>query len=564
MDPTFVELRERITPKFNHSIASGIATEQIPSALTYIDKVWKSISREFPDCLVYDSFSRCLPTEEFSLGAKKKTPTKTTKRVETKLKKAPKIAFDAARSDVFMVKFKFKFREPGKETFEPMREVITYLPFVTKGGLITMAGSRFVISPILQDIVISPDNDNVFAQLLCIKLIFRRQDYSFQVNDKVRSVQVVWSDIYNKNEEMKSLQPTTSMETSLAHYLFCKYGVTDTFKKYLGIEPIFGDGSDVNRNAYPVEDWVICESRGVEPPGAQKGEFIRSQIRVAVPKNKYNQHVESLIGAFFYLVDHFSKRLVLRDIDNTWLWKVLLGHILWTGDMNEGLLHDKVRDHLRSIDQYMDLITQQKLKSIKIDVETTYDFFDHVMKNCNSWILQDSDRVSSMYGKELSTLNYVLYDITRDIVKANFAIHTAYRRSISDPKRPLTKQTIEDIFKKMLKPGPIFRITNGRAGVSSIAIPGDNMAFKLTTILVAQASSNKKSARRESAGQLTSKMLDSSIAACGGYLNIQKKTPTGRTRLNVCGVVTNNAVTAEPEKYAELLRRTNSQFKRRF
>ena len=562
MDPTFVELRERVIPKFNHSIASGIATEQIPSALKFIDQVWKSISREFPECVVYSGFERCLPTEEYVLGAKKKTPTKTTKRVETKLKKAPKIAFDAARSDVFMVKFKFKFREPGKTTFEPLREVLTYLPFVTKGGLITMAGSRFAISPILQDIVISPDNDNVFAQLLCIKLIFRREDYSFMVDDAVRSVQVVWSDIYNKNEEMKSLQPTTKMQTTLAHYLFCKYGVTQTFQNYLKIDPVFG-GPEINRNNYPEEDWVICETRGITPPGAQKGEFVRSQIKIAIPRNKYDQHAESLVGAFYYLIDHFPKRLVLQDIDNQWLWKVLLGHILWTGDMNEGLLHDKVRDHLRSIDQYMDLITQQKLKSIEINVETTYDFFVHVIKNCNAWILQDSDRISSMYGKELSTVSYVLYEITRDIVKANFAIHTAYRRSISDPKRPLTKNTIEDIFKKMLKPGPIFRITNGRAGVSSIAIPGDNMAFKLTTILVAQSSSNKKSSRRESAGQVNSKLLDSSIAACGGYLNIQKKTPTGRTRLNVYGTITKNNVTAEPEKFADLLRRTNSKFKRR-
>ena len=563
MDPTFSELRERITPKFNHAIASGIATEQIPNALKFIDRVWKSISREFPDCLQYDGYKRCMPPEEYAAGARKKTPTKTTKRVETKLKKAPKIAFDVARSDVFMVKFKFNFREPGKTTFEPMREVITYLPFVTTGGMITMAGSQFVISPILQDIVISPDNDNVFAQLLCIKLIFRRQDFSFQVDDKNRSVQVVWSDIYNKNEEMKNLQPTTKMETTLAHYMFCKYGVTETFSIYLGVKPIIGTDEDINRENYPYEDWVICESRGIAPTGANKNEYVRSRIRMAIPRNKFDQHVESFAGAFFYLVDHFSKRLVVKDIDNLWLWKVLLGHILWTGDMNEGLLHDKVRDHFRSIDQYMDLITQQKLKSIDIDVETTYDFFVHVMKHCNKWILQDSDRVSSMYGKELSTLSYVLYDITREIVKANFAIHTAYRRSVSDPKRPMTKTTVEEIFKKMLKPGPIFRITNGRAGVSSIAVPGDNMAFKLTTILVAQASSNKKSSRRESAGQLNSKMLDSSIAACGGYLNIQKKTPTGRTRLNVYGHVSNNYITTEPPQFAALLRQTNLKFKRR-
>lgn len=562
MDPTFVELRERTTPRFTHAIASGIATVHIPKALKYIDEVWKSISREFPDCFFYKGFERCTPIEEYREGARKKTPTKTSRRVETKLKKAPKIAFDAARSDVFLAKFNFKFREPGTDKFVDSSRYM-YLPFVTKGGLITIAGSRFAISPVLQDIVISPDDDNVFAQLLCIKMIFRRLDYVYQVDGRNRSIQITWSNIYNKTPDMKSLQPTIKMETTLAHYLFCKFGVTKTFVDYFGVEPIFGTDEDITNDRYPEKDWVVCESRGVVPSNNSRMDYVRSRIRVAIPRDKFNQQVENLVGAFFYLVDHFPKRMVLRDIDNLWLWKVLMGHILWTGDMNEGLLHDKVRDHFKSIDQYMDLITQQKLKSINIIVSSTYDFFAHVMKHCSSWILQDSDRISSMYGKELSTLSYVLYDITHSIVETNFAIHTAYRRSLSDPKRPLTQKTIDEIFKKKLKPGPIFKITNGRPGVSSIAIPGDNMAFKLTTLLVPQTSSNKKVARRDGGGQLSSKILDASIAPCGGYLNIQKKTPTGRTRQNVYGTITPEYITAEPPKFAALLRQTNDKFKRR-
>lgn len=557
MDPTFVALRNRLIPKFNAAIANGIATIHIPKALKFIDQVWTSISREFPPGLVYCGYERCDAISEYREGAKKRSPTKTSKRVETKLKKAPKTAFDVARTDVFLVKFKFKFE--GEEL--PPR--FLYLPFVTKGGLITIAGSRFAISPVLQDIVISPDEDNVFAQLLCIKLIFRRLDYVYQVDSRNRSIQVVWSNIYNKTQDMKKLQPTIKMETCLAHYLFCKYGVTETFRRYLNIDPVFGTDDQIDREQYPEKDWVICESRGIQPDGNPRMDFVRSRIKVAIRREQFDQHAENFVGAFFYLVDHFPKRMILKDIDNLWLWKVLMGHILWTGDMNEGMLHDKVRDHFKSIDQYMDLITQQKLRSINIDVTTTYDFFTHVMKHCNAWILQDSDKISSMYGKELSVLNYVLYDITHAIVESNFAIHTAYRRSQTDPKRPLTRKTIEEIFKKKLKPGPIFKITNGRPGVSSIAIPGDNMAFKLTTLLVPQTSSSKKGARRDSGSQGASKILDASIATTGGYLNIQKKTPTGRTRQNVYGTLSADWITEEPKEHAALLKHTNDKFKRR-
>lgn len=361
---------------------------------------------------------------------------------------------------------------------------------------------------------------------------------------------------------MKNLTSTVKMETCLVHYLFGKYGFTETFARYLNVTPVVG-GHDITTETHPSSDWVVCESRGVPPASNPRLDFVVSKIRVAIPRHQWTEHVESFVGAFFYLVDHFPRRITVQDIDSVWLWKVLMGHILWTGDMNEGLLHDKVRDHFKSIDQYMDLITQAKLKHIGILVTTTYDFFSYVIKNCNKWILQDSVKISSMYGKELATLNYMLYDLTHGAVETNFAIHTAYRRSLSDPKRPLTDKTINEIFKKKLKPGPIFRITNGRPGVSSLSVPGDNMAFKLTTMLIPQTSSSKKGARRDSNSQSSSKILDASIAPIGGYLNIQKKTPTGRTRLGVYATLTHDGITEEPEEFKTLLRATNEKLKRR-
>lgn len=558
MDPTFVELRSQVVPPFNSVVANGIATTLIPQAAKFIDQVWKSISREFPPGLVYVDYERCLPTEEYREDARKRSPTKTTRRVETKLKKAPKAAFDVARSDVFLVKYFFRYE--GEDL--PPRYL--YLPFVPegKGGLCSIAGSRFAISPVLQDIVISPDDNSVFAQLLCIKLIFRRLDYVFQVDGAHRSIQVVWSNIYNKTNDMKKLVPTIKMETCLAHYLFCKFGVSDTFRQYLGVTPVFGQ-EDINPNDYPADNWVICESRRSRRADNTRGEYVRTRIRVAIPRNKYTQDVESFVGALFYLIDHFPSRMILKDIDNQWLWRVLIGHILWTGDMNEGLLHNKVRDHFKSIDQYMDLITQQKLATIGIDVSSTYDFFVHVMKKYNAWILQDGDRISSMYGKELSVLNYVLYDLTHAIVKTNFAIHTAYRRSLSDPKSPLTRKTIEELFKKKLKPRQIFKITNGRPGVSSIAITGDCMAFKLTSLLVQQTSSSGRGASRDSNSQNSSKVLDASLAEVGGYMNIQKKTATGRTRAGMHMTLSSSFVTQEGTEFRELIRRTQDKIKRR-
>jgi len=549
VDETFAEMRKNHVPGFNPIIAKGIATAHVPHSLKLVDQVWESINREFPPGLVYVKSEYCSPVEEYREGARKRTPTRTPKRIETKIKRAPKFAFDLAPTTVRLAKFYFKFN--GKD----MAPRYMYIPYCEPGGLMTMAGSRFAISPILQDIVISPDENNVFAQLLCIKLIFRRQRYDFMVDNETRSTKVVWSMIYNKTEDMRKLTPTIKAVTCMPHYLFCKFGVRDTFKKYLGFVPEFSDGEFTDQT-HPIDEWVVCESRGVRPENNPRLDYVKPKLQVAVRRSQWNNNVENMIGSLFYLVDHFPKRMVLNELDSTWLWQVLMGHILWTGDMNEGDLAQKIKNHFKSVDQYMDLITQQKLESIGIHVESTYDFFVHVMENFTKWTMNEAHRIPSMFGKEMSILNYLLYDITYSIVQTNFAIHTAYRRSLTDPKRPLTERTIEEIFKKRLKPGNIFKITNGRPGVSSIAIPGDNMVSKLTTLLVPQTSKN---GRRDGNADAT-KAPDASVPQIGGFLNIQKKSPTGRTRANPWAHLTDSFITTENPEFAEVTERTQRKF----
>lgn len=552
MDETLAALRASLVPPFNPVISNGIATLHVPRALRLVHQVWQSISREFPPGLVYVGHEKCSPAEEYREGARKRTPTKTSKRIETKIKKAPKAAFDVAPTTVYLAKFFFRYN--GVDI--PPR--YQYLPYCKEGGLMTIAGSEFSISPILQDIVISPDESNVFAQLLCIKLNFKRQRYDFVVDGKARTVQVVWAMIYNKTDDMKQLTPTIKAVTCLAHYLFCKYGVTETFKKYLGFDPYIG-GEEITDETHPMSDWVVCESRGIRPDNNPRLDYVKPTIKIAIRRENWNKDVEDMVGAFFYLVDHFPKRMVLREIDSTWLWQVLMGHILWNGDMNEGDLSQKVKNHFKSVDQYMDLITQQKLESIHIHVDTTYDFFVHVMQNFTNWTLNESQAIARMDGKELSILSSLLYDITYSIVQTNFAIHTAYRRSLTDPKRPLTAKTIEDIFKKKLKPGKIFQITNGKPGVSSIAIPGDNMVTKLTTLLVPQTSS--KGGRRDGKAD-ASRAMNATVAPLGGYLNIQKKTPTGRTRISPWAVLSDECITAIAEDLKDVVERTQEKFTR--
>ena len=232
------------TPVINPIIASGLACAHIPFAAQYVDNIMRSASKGFPTGLEYIGCQKCTPLEEFN---------------EITRERNNKKAFDVARSDIFMMKYFFKYNGVAL----PTRFIS--LPFVGDGGTITMGGSKFLISPILADKVISIGMFNIFIRLLRDKLTFNRIPHSVMFGNTRETIQVVWSLIYKRPAK------TTKTKISLVHYLLCKYGFDGMFKKFTGIVPVIGRG-EINENHYPPSEWTICRSTQViRPKGFGKG-----------------------------------------------------------------------------------------------------------------------------------------------------------------------------------------------------------------------------------------------------------------------------------------------------
>jgi hypothetical protein len=76
-------------------------------------------------------------------------------------------------------------------------------------------------------------------------------------------------------------------------------------------------------------------------------------------------------------------------------------------------------------------------------------------------------------------------------------------------------------------------MTKGHGEVSTVSTPGDNKAFKATAILVPQSSSSRTSNKKDRAViNDPSKRLHVSVAEVGGYANLPKAEPSGRSRIN--------------------------------
>lgn len=534
MDPNLIPLLEHDTPTINPIIAQGLACEHFKHLEDYVNEVFKSAAIGFPEGLHYMGYQRCTPNEEYAVVTKKK---------------GTRQSYDVARSDLYMVKYFFRYKG------EPLEPRYLYLPYISDAGCITISGSRFNISPVLSDRVISVGISNIFVRLLRDKLTFERMGQHFMMNGKRETVQVTWATIYHKNAKMKKLKPTVKANCTMMHYLLCKYGFTDTFMKFGHCKPIVG-GAEINQNTYPEDEWVICTSTQVKPKGVGRLFYEPTNIRVAVRNEDMTPMVRNMIGGFFYIADHFPARVLPEYVDSQRIWMILLGHIIFSGTISEGKLYDDIEDHIASLDEYLDGIVVQKLREIGVVVDDIYQLFAIMVEKFNDWLLVGTDKVSSIYDKELSILYFILYEISSSIFNLYFRLKAA-------SKKELTAKEIVTTMNMTLKTGLIFSITKNHREVTTVSSPGDNKAFKITSLMIPQSNLSRKSnSKSNSVLNNPSDRLHVSIAEVGSYSHLPKSNPVGKSRVNPCLQIDGKGVILRNPARKEMLDKVQEMIKR--
>lgn len=539
MDKQFLEVMDNNTPKFNPLIANGLAVEQMKYVEQYIDNIFHCAAESFPEGLKYIDLQRCTPKEEYD---------------QLTLKTTARRTFELSDSTVFLVKARFKWRD------KELHPRYFYLPYVTEAGLIKIRGSVFSISPVLADKAISVGVNNLFVPLNRDKLTFERLQYNFLIdgpsenNPEVRqgkrqSTFVAWSKIYHVDTSGgdRSWIPPVKAVSTLPHYLFAKYGLTRVFSQFGNTDIRVGYEDTINAVTCSDDEWVICYSihsvDGFKPKGVRDKAYTPSTIRLAIRRSSYNSLTESLIGGFFYVLDHWPERFLPEYVDEVRLWRALLGHAIFQSPDNEGKLVSQIETHLGSLDLYLDPMAKKDFRDEGIFCNDLYEFFVHIIETMPERVRHSGSQIASMYDKRLTVLRYVLLDLVKAIFGFTFKL-----RSIT--KKELTERDILNAMTKSLKRDKIMSINNGHGEVSSISCPGDNMIFKITSNVVLQTQSTG-GGRSKSNLDDPSKLLHASIAEVGSYSNLPKSDPTGRSRLNPClALGADGSILRDPEKAA--------------
>lgn len=548
MDRALFNFMQSDTPKLNPILANGLAVEHMKRAEKYLDDIFQDVFKNFSGSMTYLGLKRVSPYEEYEQTKKKQNKNK-------------RPVYDLAKSDLYMVKVRFNLIDNKGESHDINRYL--YLPYVNDAGQITLSAARFFISPVLSDKTISIGLNNIFVRLLCDKLIFERLTHPITIDGVRNSIEIPWSLIYHKNAKMKSLRAKVKAETTVAHYLFAKFGLKETFNLFTHTTPVFGE-EEINTTNYPYSDWVIFstsyDGMGIKPRGCRSvGNWTPTRIRIAIKRGEVTAKVKNLVAAFYYIADHFPDRVLIDYLDNVRMWKIIMGLILFSETISEGKLHDDIAEHFKSLDNYVDPYAAAKLKSLdRVDrpVTNIFELFDLIIDKLNDWLLTASDEINTMYDKELGLLYFVLMEITKNIYLLYYKLNAAN-------KKGLTINEVNNIFNMTLRVGLIHAIRKSHGEVRTETTSGDNKALKITSILVPQTSSNKTISTKDRSGTSDpSKRLHVSIAEIGGYLNLPKSEPDGRSRLNLCQQIENDADVMRNPKFRDLLESIQKDIRR--
>jgi hypothetical protein len=535
MDNNLRQLMHAKTPPVNDVICKSVAAKHFESLEQYISDVFSSFNKGAPDGVRFVKFEKCSPLEEYHF---------------TTSEKSGKRSFNTARSDIKLYKFYFSFN--GKEL--PPRFV--YLPFVDEHGIINLNGTPYLITAIVTDKIISPNKNTVFVRLLRDKVIFKKLLHPVVSNNVTAMESIVYSEIYRQKKiPGKRIEKATRAVTSLAHYLLAKYGLTGTFQRYLGITPIVGT-EDINEETYPQSEYVIFGSTGIKPKSFIGRAYSPPKLRIAIRKELVSSEVRSFVAGLYYVIDHFPARFVTPDdLENTKLYMVMLGYIIFKGIFGENKLHKGIEEHFVSLDDYMDNFIKIRLNELGYEVNDFYDLLSLVIKNFNYWLL-DTDSLVTMFNKEVSVLYHVLFPITSALFRVNFRLNKLATRKV------LTEKEVVDMIHSNIKTGLVYALTKSHVSASSVSYSGDNMVFKLSTTVNVSTVSNNISKAKETDSYLNPRnRIHVSLAYVNGHLTVSKRSERGTGRFNIYATLDDNyTTTVTPPKFKELINRTQELF----
>lgn len=497
--------------RFNPRFAGGFAKHDIAKGVQYIDTVMACAQQSFPPKLLYENPEICSPEKAFDV-------------FNIDYKGDKKYIYDFARNDFYLIQLNFNYdgaRFP----------IYLYMPFTDDSGVIYIRDKPFYIKPVMADPLISVSGDGLFLPLNQTKMTTRTKSHFVIKANRLLQVKIHETTIHHtlRDVQSKDNKEARMRITCNAHYLFTKDGYKGAFERFKAIVQA-GFSDQINLRNYPEADWVIYSSAAkdtMEPQLTEDGVRKEHNVLLAVRKSDITKDVESMVGAFFYILDLLPDVEDIAYLDDHAWWVVKMGKIILGNDEDHRILMKKMGSHYKTIDTYIDPMAISLMRDNDIFITDVYGYLEWGISNFDIYRNRPESNQSTMYGKYLMVNRYVFKPIREAIFLAIYEL----RQKKADK---LTLRDIQTKLRSRLKPDLIMRINSNCPNVGAVISSTDSRLLKMGLEIVPQDNMRIKKVNK------TPKMLrnpkwrwDRSYIDVGGFNSMSKHEPVGKDIGNV-------------------------------
>lgn len=510
-------------PRMDARIVEGISAIQTLKAEEYINDIFRCAAIGFPAGFKYTGGRRCTPMEQFQEITRQLKPTGNLK---------PTKIFDMARSDIYLMRYMFTWK--GVE----LRPQHIFLPFVSPGGLVYLRDTQYKLTPALGGKVFNIEKGNIYMQPARHRIGFWQFDTSCIKDGKLINQSSVGSHLF----VIKFKKDRSPLKPTLVHYILAEYGLTNTLRDFFNVTPVIGNEE---LDDYDKSKWTVYRSRQMPPIRRSNNDYAVSKIRIAIPIEQHYPILDNIISTIFYIIDNsVGSTQVLEDLDNPRLWLRLLDKFTFSVAISEQKLQERMQDHLYSMKNMFDPMTERTLLSDGIACKSIFEFFRYMCINYQDIIIHYD--VGTMYDKELATLKYFLFGIVYSIFSLMYDV-----RNLTPEL--LTVAKLNKILGKNLKKEKILNV-KGHGELMSASFASNCMMHGATCNMISHTKATTPGGKQKNKGITNDPgvALHPSQAEWGSYGWITGGCPTGRDKMNPFGKFNGWVLARNPELTAEI------------
>lgn len=452
-------------------------------------------------------------------------------------------AVDLSRSNYYLVWYTFSVRENNGNIVEMQKALL--VPYVEMFNLIDITGGTRYISAVWHQPGLGSADNGFFVHFPFSKRIkFELESFTFSVDGFDERIFLPYS------KQLKSRKGNSKSNLPLiAYWLFCKYGFAGAIRKYTGVDVIVKHRSNTDPDSINLTTHAVVESNSRDNRNEPFLVLVPREHLSAPGAGRSNKEKEllSIIASFIYAYQQNQQRNnfgYYTDLEDCDFWMKVLGYSIETpkGVNQEIEMQKEIEKHL-TIEfprYYCDRFHREMCLTGVTDLEDTYDFMYHIIREIPVVKSKPKSEVSNVYGKSLKTTEYLFSGqngLARAINLIRWNLTTLADKAYEQNGNRVVKyDSVAAVLNKTFRVSLLMNIRSGHGEVAHLSSASESAIFSITSHAIDQVDATDTFQRKKAGATINlddpSLRRHASRCEAGNYGYVTKPQPFGLGLLN--------------------------------